>query len=166
VLIKLLLCTIWLISNLWNNPTTTNIDNIQQIFQYCDNIIIRNDSKVTSVPKDNEEFQNIIDNFLSLINCSHEMPAFSVSLDNETREATQDGLWVEFQLSHTVKHNDMPFDAILIEVNADFGGFNLIRKHNNKYEGRCFYIDLIDNNMEQFENFLLETITELNQSNY
>ena len=63
-------------------------------------------------------------------------------LDNETREAIKTGLWIELIYSNTQEYNEMPFDTLLIQVEKDYTGFNIIRKHNDKYEGRCFYLAL------------------------
>ena len=86
---------------------------------------------------------------------SHEMPALGVSLDNETRNELKNGLWLEFNYKTTQTYNEMPFDSLLIKVEPDNSGFNVLRKHDNLYEGRCYYINL-DCNMSALYNKILE----------
>ena len=85
---------------------------------------------------------------------SHQMPAFGVSLDDLTRQEMQTGVWLEFTFDKTCYNSDMPFDSLLINIQNDFTGFNIIRKYQNKYDGRCFYINLIDKNMTNLYNLL------------
>ena len=42
----------------------------------------------------------------------------------------------------------MDFEGLLIKVEKDWHGFNLIRKNNGKYDGRCFYLSL-ENSMDE-----------------
>ena len=71
-----------------------------------------------------------------------DMPAFGVSLDGETREAMKSGYWLELLFDGEHNFNKMNFEALLINVNSDYTGFNIIRKVNGKYEGRCFFLNL------------------------
>ena len=64
------------------------------------------------------------------------MPAVGVSIDNLTREEMKSGSWIELEFDQCYIFNEMPFDALLIKVEKDNYGFNLIRRHNGKYEGR------------------------------
>ena len=70
------------------------------------------------------------------------MPAFGVSLNDETIQAKQTGVWIELFYETTCLNNEMPFDSLLIQVEPENTGFNVIRKYDDKYDGRCFYIDL------------------------
>ena len=90
---------------------------------------------------------------LDMMKGSHEMPAFGVSLHNETLSAMNDGVWVELKYNKTYTHNDMPFDALLISVKPEDSGFNIIRNQNGRYEGRCFYISL-ESNMQSLYEYL------------
>lgn len=87
----------------------------------------------------------------------HEMPAFGVSLDAETRHAMQDGAWMELKYRHKMTHNGMPFETLLIEVKPEYGGFNVIRQLDGKYEGRCFYVSL-NGDMSELYNYLAQKI--------
>ena len=96
------------------------------------------------------EFVELMQEFVNMTKDSHEMPAFGVSLHDSTVEAMKDGLWIEFVFDRTQIHNGMPFESLLINVEKDWMGFNLIRKYNGRYEGRCYYINLGDGNMSNF----------------
>lgn len=115
---------------------------INDYFQYTESIVIYNESKESTYLQNDEIFDNILNSLIDLCSDSREMPAFGVSLHNETLEAMKIGLWIELNFNQEFKHNDMPFTKLLINVNPNFTGFNIIRYHNNKYDGRCFYLDL------------------------
>lgn len=69
------------------------------------------------------------------------MPALGVSLHNETIKEMQKDIWIQINFKKELKKNDLPFDSLLVKL-EDSQGFNLIRKHNGKYEGRCIYLHL------------------------
>lgn len=85
---------------------------------------------------------------------SHTMPAFGVSIHNETLNAIRHGVWLKLQYNETKQIDDMPFDELLIEINKEFTGFNIIRGNKGIYEGRCYYIDLIGNTMQPLYEFV------------
>ena len=94
-----------------------------------------------------KEFLVITTSFLEMMEGHHEMPAFGVAIHSEIKSATTKGLWVEFVFDGEKIYNDMPFSKLLIEVNEEFTGFNIIRFQNGEYSGRCFYIDLVGKSM-------------------
>lgn len=99
--------------------------------------------------------QNKIDNLFSeAIEDSFSMPAFAVSLDNLTKEEMKSGLWLEFVFDKTMSINEMPFDSLLVNVNKDQYGINLIRGNDGLYEGRCFYLDLRGKNLDELYDYL------------
>jgi hypothetical protein len=87
---------------------------------------------------------------------SHTMPAFGVSIHTETLKAIKNGVWLKLQYNGTQEVDGMPFDELLIEVNPEFSGFNIIRGNKGIYEGRCFYIDLDNITMELLYDFVIE----------
>lgn len=129
------------------NSSFVNHENIIDCFSSVTSINIYIDNEESSFTKNDDEFSIVLSTLTSLTNDSHEMPAFSVSLDYETKRAIKSGVWLElnFDCNHAV--NEMPFSSLLIEVDKNFYGFNLIRKYNGKYEGRCFYLNLNDKSM-------------------
>ena len=90
-----------------------------------------------------EEEQNKFDDlFCEAISGAKQMPAFGVSLHDLTIEEMKEGIWVKFIFDKTIVRSEMPFDELLIHVQKDCHGFNVIRGNNGRYEGRCYYLDL------------------------
>ena len=85
---------------------------------------------------------------------SRTMPAFGVSIHTETLNAIKNGVWLKLQYNGTQNVDDMPFDELLIEINPEFSGFNIIRGNKGIYDGRCFYIDLEDKTMKSLYDFV------------
>jgi hypothetical protein len=128
---------------------------IVDYFQKVSNINIFYDNKIVLL--DNVEQQTILNGLLLTVENSHEMPAYGVAIHNEVKDAITKGLWIELIFDKTIIHNEMPFDKLLIEVNANSQGFNLIRYHDNIYEGRCYYLSL-NSSMEKLYNTIINII--------
>ena len=82
-----------------------------------------------------------------MLNESRTMPAFGVSIHSETINEIKNNIWLRLKYEETQYVDDMPFDELLIRVEYDYSGFNVIRGNKGVYEGRCYYIDLVDNTM-------------------
>lgn len=106
--------------------------------------IIENGTK-TSYLKGDDKFEEILSSLSKITSGSHDMPAYGVSLDKDTKKATESGLWLELEFKTPETFNELPFESLLFEVSANYEGFNLIRKNNNTYDGRCFYLNLKGN---------------------
>ena len=120
-------------------------DSIRNYFSDAKSItILKNDEKFCYT-KGDDKFEEILVALLSATKNSHDMPAFGVSIDSETKQAIQSGSWIELQFNKTMSFNEMPFDALLIQIEEDYQGINIIRKNNKKYDGRCFYLNLKSN---------------------
>lgn len=131
----------------------TNMDiQINDYFYKANSITIYNNNIISEFESDSDEFNNILNELINTCQDSHEMPAFGVSLHNDTIEAIKSGLWIELNFNQ-LKHREMPFDSLLIQVVEDYTGMNIIRKWNGEYSGRCYYID-INNNMSSLYNCL------------
>ena len=131
----------------------TPLKELNQYFNASSEIIIYNNGVVHNCTK--TESATLLETLQQMLTNSHEMPALGVSLDNETRNELKNGLWLEFNYKTTQTYNEMPFDSLLIKVEPDNSGFNVLRKHDNLYEGRCYYINL-DCNMSALYNKILE----------
>ena len=107
--------------------------------------------------KNLDELNNILNTMLV---DSHPMPAFGVSLDSETKLAITNGVWLRLIYNNTIWVDGMNFDELLIQVNPEFSGFNIIRGNNGVYEGRCYYIDLNNNSMKTLYNYLILNYTD------
>ena len=137
-------------------PVVTNSNaRIIDSFYNVQNIVVYKQGNVEVLPKGDDKYQLVIDSLFEITENSHEMPAFGVSLDHETREALKTGIWIELEFVGVQEYNGMPFESLLIQVNNNYSGFNLIRRYNGKYEGRCFYLH-IENNMQQLYDILVE----------
>ena len=88
---------------------------------------------------------------------SHSLPAFGVSIHTETLNAIQKGVWLKLQYNGTQAVDGMPFDELLIEINPDYNGFNIIRGNRGIYDGRCFYVDLMSQSMEPLYQYVVKT---------
>lgn len=133
---------------------TTNIPNLYQCFENSNKLIIYHNGNLHTCNQNEQDA--IVNSLKAMLYNSHEMPAFGVSLDTETRQELNNGTWIEFCFDTVTTYNDMPFDKLLIKVSPDDAGFNIIRHHDGMYEGRCYYISL-EKNME----ILADTISNI-----
>lgn len=119
-------------------------------------INVYSDGNVFKCYPDETAYNEIISSWTDMTKGAHEMPAYGVSLDRETRKVMQSGVWVEFVFGQKLEYNGMPFENLLINVEKNFCGFNLIRyTAEHGYDGRCFYLDILNKNMDSFYNILL-----------
>lgn len=116
-------------------------------FAKSDKITIYRDGKPVDFENSSPEYEKILGAFQDTIFDAYEMPAFGVSLHDETMKARANGVWLEFHFPEEQEHNSMPFSTMLIQIAPNDCGFNLIRQHDGRYEGRCFYLNLIDKDM-------------------
>lgn len=93
-------------------------------------------------------FDDILTAFSEMMEGYREMPAFGVSLHEEVENAKENGLWVEFCYENIHIYEGMPYERLLIELKNGDLGFNIMRFYNGKYEGRCFYVDLKNDNQK------------------
>lgn len=129
---------------------------IEESFDYTQEIVVYNDGEKATYGCGDKEFGEIMASWKELISNGHQMPAFGVSLNSATVMAMKTGVWVEFVFDGVRKCNEMPFEKLLINVNPAFQGFNIIRYNSGfGYDGRCFYVDLVGNDMSSFYNVLM-----------
>ena len=114
-----------------------------------------NEGIVSVLESGSEPFEKIVYEWKAMISGAHEMPAFGVSLNNETLKALKNGLWIEFAFDCAYESIGMPYEKLLISVEKNNQGFNIIRYNSEcGYDGRCFYYDLVDKNMSNFYNLI------------
>lgn len=118
-------------------------------------IVVFNQGSTSVLNHNDDKFEMILNAFLNTIKNAREMPAFGVSLHDETISALKLGIWIEFVFDRPQSHNDMPFESLLVSVEPDHTGINLIRKQNGKFDGRCFYLDL-STNLKILHSLILE----------
>lgn len=133
------------------------MEEINNAFKSAKEINVYKEGVKTTYSLGSEEYKKILSSFYETIEGSHEMPAYGVSLNRDTVKALQSGLWTEFVFGKKMECNGMPFEKLLISVGKEHYGFNIIR-YTTKfgYDGRCFYLDLVGKNMNNFYDILLK----------
>ncbi|MGN0961893.1 MAG: hypothetical protein ACI4PF_06840 [Christensenellales bacterium] len=128
---------------------------LNDCLKVVDKIKVYNEGKIDTLLISDNEYSLILNEIEYMLEDAREMPAFGVSLDDYTRRELKNGLWVELLFKNQLTHNGMSFESLLVNVVPDYSGFNIIRKYKDKYEGRCFYIDLNGKNMKNLYNILI-----------
>lgn len=128
---------------------------IFEVFDKADAINVYTVENLKSYKSGTDEYNGIISRWNEMIENAYDMPAFGVSLHNETLEALKNGRWIEFEFNEKQTYNGMTFEKLLIQVESVFQGFNLIRYNSEKgYDGRCFYFNLVDKDMSELSDYL------------
>lgn len=130
---------------------------LNQIITTAESINVCNDGQIRVYTKNEPGYEKIIEGWVFLTEHAHEMPAFGVSLNDETIEAKNSGLWVEFVFDRQQTHSSMTFKKLLIKVERQWQGFNIVRyTEKDGYSGRCYFLDLNGNDMSQFYDILAD----------
>jgi len=128
-------------------------NSIQKYITTSTNSVVIIDNEYKKIDSINE-LNIVLDKMLTE---SRTMPAFGVSIHIDTITEIQNGVWLKLQYNGTQYVDDMPFDELLIKVEPSYRGFNIIRGNRGIYEGRCYYIDLVDNTMQPLYKWLKES---------
>lgn len=129
--------------------------NLDKACDYANKVNVYDDGKISVYTIGDKPFEEVINGWKCMICGAHDMPAFGVSLNKETVKALNSGLWVEFIYDKQYESNGMPFEKLLVNVQKGFYGFNIIRYNSDSgYDGRCFYYDLVGQNMDSFYDIL------------
>lgn len=95
--------------------------------------------------------------FAAMNEGGYEMPGYGVSINSLTREEMKNGVWVRLVYSERRYRGEIPFESLLVKVDKDYCGYNLIREYEGKYQGRVFYYNLKEGNtMQSLYNLLCE----------
>lgn len=89
---------------------------------------------------ENQSFEATIKKLINLFQSARLMPAFSVSLHNETIDALKEGKWLKLTFLHQQNVNGLLFDSLIFQL-IETSSINLIREYEGKFEGRCLYLD-------------------------
>ncbi|MCM1437729.1 MAG: hypothetical protein NC131_00765 [Roseburia sp.] len=130
---------------------------LDRIVEYAESVNVLTDGDVSEYVVGEDRFNEICTAYNAMLAGAHRMPAYGVSLDNETRTAVKSGVWAEFVFSKPLSSDGMPFEKLLINVQPEWSGFNIIRytaKHG--YDGRCFYYNLVNGDMRIFYDSLVK----------
>ena len=126
-----------------------------QVFDEVKEIGVYRDGSALKLSPEQPKFKIVIDGIKDMLADSRQMPAFGVSLDNETRKAVSEGVWVEFDFKDKLSFCEMSFERLLVQVISNYSGFNIIRFNSeNGYAGRCYYFDL-NKDMSDFYNIII-----------
>lgn len=127
---------------------------MQEIFDEVQEIVIYNNGSLQKLLPAQTGYKLVINGFKNLLSTARQMPAFGVSLNNETRSAMEEGLWVEFDFGKKLWYSQMPFEKLLVSVVSSHSGLNVIRYNSEDgYAGRCYYFAL-NNDMSDFYNIV------------
>ena len=107
-------------------------------------------ARIELTQNDLVEFNSL---FSQALEGAREMPAYCVSLHEESVKALEEGIWARFVFSNLQVHNDMTFNDLFVKIERDTQGVNIIRGNFGFLEGRCFYLDL-ENNFNELYDFL------------
>ena len=118
--------------------------------QTAGRIIVIADGRDHCFEKGDAAFRAIIKAWNEMTATAIRMPAFGVSIDELTRREMKQGLWTEFRYEKETSCAGMAFDRLLVCVKEEFRGFNVVRHVQEKYQGRCFYVDLSGGDMSGF----------------
>lgn len=131
------------------------MEEIYEAFDYTEQINVYSDGVKTRYSAGDDGYNKILAGWNKMIEGAHQMPALGVSINKLTLQEMQKNLWVEFAFSKQYECCGMSFEKLLVAVNKDYYGFNLIRYNTEYgYEGRCYYIDLVGKNMSEFYELL------------
>ncbi len=120
-----------------------NTNEIANCLDFVENYTIHLNGKIKKIDKNNKDFQDLTQNLENLFLNARVMPAFGVSLHDDTLLALETDTWLEINFENEQKINDLPFSSLLIKLEESYGT-NLIRKYNNRYDGRCIYLDFME----------------------
>lgn len=132
------------------------MENIFEVFDKSNEINVYNEGVKTVYSASGKDYFDMLSCWNKMVEGAHQMPAFGVSINNYTVEEMKSGLWLEFCFGERIKVSGMDFEKLLVTVKKDYCGFNLIRYTRERgYDGRCYYIDLVDKNMADLYELLL-----------
>ena len=118
-------------------------DSMADVVKNIDSVEIFTEGKVEFIDNKNLKLNIIKDKIYNLFIDARIMPAFGVSLHNEALNAMQQDCWIKLNFNNLQYKNGLPFSSLLLKIEKCYGT-NLIRLYNNKYEGRCIYLDFME----------------------
>ena len=113
-------------------------NDIVNVLNNVKNVIVFDDGATKKLQQ--EEQEKCLQNLSNIFQNAFVMPALGVSLHNETLEALKNGKWIRLEFQNQQDFNGLVFSALLFKL-EETGGVNLIREINDKYEGRCIYLN-------------------------
>ena len=118
-----------------------NENSLADCLNYVESFELFIDGKNEIILKENLKFNAIISKLEKLFCSSRLMPAFGVSMHRETQNALKADKWIKINFNKILTKNGLNFSALIFKL-EETNGFNLIREYDNKFVGRCLYLDL------------------------
>ena len=126
-----------------------------QCFNNLQKIEIYNQGYKTEFLKSDKEYESIVYEWNQTCFDAIKMPAFGVSLNEETLKKLSEGIWINFIFNKTQIVDGMFFESLLLNVEREWQAFNLIRYNaTTGFNGRCFYLQLNNKNMSNLYNLV------------
>ena len=116
-------------------------NSLTDCLNYVESFEIFENGNIEMIDFKHKKFNLILNKVKDLFCESRLMPAFGVSLHKETLNEMKNGSWLQINFSKQQMKNGLNFNSLLFKLEKT-QGFNLIRLYENKYEGRCLYLDL------------------------
>ena len=130
---------------------------LENITQYAKGVNVYIEGSVKAYPVGCEKFEEICVRWNEMLVGAHQMPAFGVSLHEDTLREMQKGVWAEFEFDGRFTSNEMSYEKLLVAVRPDWCAFNIIRYVEEQgYYGRCFHYNLGANDMSAFYKVLTD----------
>ena len=118
-----------------------NSSTMLDCLNYVDSFYCFNNGLKNEINKNDIEYSKILTRLEQLFNNSMVLPAFGVSLHNETLNEIKKDCWLQINFNKELIKNGLNFNSLLFKL-EETSGINLIRLYNNKYDGRCIYLNL------------------------
>lgn len=133
----------------------SEVTSLPSVFEEANMIKIYNDGQEIVMTEEKlDEFSKL---FMEAVKDARQMPAFGVAIHKLTVEEMKSGIWVKFVYNNEMQASGMPFDELVIALQPNMYGFNVIRGFRGKYNGRCFYLDL-DGTLDEPYNFIVNNV--------
>lgn len=124
---------------------------LPDLFDQVKAVEIYNNGELVNLSSDEfDKFENL---FSDALENSRQTPAYGVSIHDLTIKEMKSGIWLRFKFEQTIYKSQMPFDELLMKIDKNSYGVNIIRGNNGRYEGRCYYLEL-ENNFDNLYDFI------------
>ena len=136
----------------------SQISTIDTFLSGSSEIVIYKDSQIVKLSTDEQtEIKNLL---IIAFGNAVQMPAYSVCIDEFVKEEINEGYWLKIIYNDTQIKDEMHYDELLIHIENNLKGVNILRGNDGKFEGRCYYF-ILENNL----NDVYQYIDTLSQSN-
>ena len=130
---------------------------LENITQYASGVNVYIEGESAAYPVGSEKFEEICASWNNMLDGAYTMPAFGVSLHEETLREMGRGVWAEFEFDGQYSSDGMTYEKLLVTVRPDWRAFNIVRyTAESGYYGRCFHYNLGGKDMSAFYNVLTD----------